>query len=174
VPISKRGQAVGLGWPWQGGRIVTAAILSALHVLALGVGLGSVFMRGRYLRALRGGPDPQALHRLFTADTLWGVAAALWLLTGLARAFGRVEKAPEFYLRNGFFWIKMTLFVSVVALEMWPMATFIGWRRARREGRPLPGFDGLRTLVVINDLETALVVVIPFAAAAMARGLWLF
>jgi len=154
--------------------VVFGAVLSALHVLALGLGLGSVFMRGRYLRALRGGPDPRGLGRLFTADTLWGVAAALWLLTGLARAFGRVEKAPEFYLRNGFFWIKMTLFVSVVALEMWPMATFIRWRRARREGTPLPGFDGLRTLIVIDDVETALVVLIPFMAAAMARGLWLF
>ena len=150
------------------------AVLSALHLLALGLGLGSVFMRGRYLRALRAGPDPRELGRLFTAHALWGVAAALWLVTGLARAFGRVEKAPEFYLRNGFFWIKMTLFVSVVALEMWPMATFVRWRRARREGTPLPGFDGLRALIVIDDVETALVVVIPFVAAAMARGLWLY
>ena len=78
-----------------------ALVLSALHVLALGIGLGSVFMRGRFLRALRAGPDPRALDGLFAADTLWGVAAALWLLTGLARAFGHVEKAPEFYLRNG-------------------------------------------------------------------------
>jgi len=153
---------------------VSAAVLSALHVLALGLGLGSVFMRGRYLRALRTGPDPRGLDRLFAADTLWGVAAALWLLTGLARAFGHVEKAPEFYLRNGFFWLKMTLFVSVVALEMWPMATFIQWRRARRQGTPLPGLDGLRALVLIDDLETALVILIPFVAAAMARGLWLF
>ena len=29
----------------------------------------------------RAGPDPRALDRLFGADTLWGVAAALWLLT---------------------------------------------------------------------------------------------
>ena len=65
-----------------------APVLSALHVLALGVGLGSVFMRGRFLRELRAGPGPRALDGLFAADTLWGVAAALWLLTGLARAFG--------------------------------------------------------------------------------------
>jgi putative membrane protein len=154
--------------------MVTALVLSALHVLALGIGLGSIFMRGRFLRALRAGPDPRALGGLFAADTLWGVAAALWLLTGLARAFGHVEKAPDFYLRNGFFWIKMTLFVSVVALEIWPMLTFIRWRSARREQRPLPGFDRLSRLVVVDDLETALVVLIPFAAAGMARGLWLF
>ena len=150
-----------------------APILSAQHVLALGIGLGSVFMRGRFLRALRAGPDPRPLGGLFAADNLWGVAAALWLVTGLARAFGRVEKAPEFYLRNGFFWIKVSLFVTVLALGIRPMLTFIRWRIARRAGR-LPQMDRLSGLVCVNDLETALVVVIPFVAAAMARGLWLY
>jgi putative membrane protein len=153
---------------------VLALLLSALHVLALGIGLGAVFMRGRFLRALRAGPDPRALDGLFAADSLWGGAAALWLVTGLARAFGHVEKAPDFYLRNGFFWVKMALFVSVVALEIRPMLTFIRWRIARRQQRPLPQLDHLSRLVLVGDLETALVVLIPFAAAAMARGLWLY
>jgi len=153
---------------------VAAALLSALHVLALGVGLGSVFMRGRFLRALRAGPDPRALDGLFAADTLWGLAAALWLLTGLGRAFGHVEKEPGFYLRNGFFWIKMALFVSVVALEIWPMLTFIRWRIARKNGTALPRLDGLGALIRVGDLETGLVILIPFVAAAMARGLWLY
>jgi len=128
----------------------------------------------RFLRALRAGSDPRALDGLFAADTLWGLAAALWLLTGLGRAFGHVEKEPGFYLRNGFFWIKMALFVSVVGLEMLPMVTFIRWRVARRQGRPLPQFDRLSRLVLVDDVQTALVVVIPFAAAAMARGMWLY
>ena len=153
---------------------MTAALLSALHVLALGVGLGSVFMRGRFLRALQAGPDPRLLDGLFRADNLWGVAAALWLFTGLTRAFGHVEKAPDFYQRNGFFWVKMILFVAVLALEIWPMVTFIRWRIARRKGQPLPHFDRVARLRLVDDVETALVVAIPFVAAAMARGLWLF
>jgi len=154
--------------------VIVAPVLSALHVLALGIGLGSVFMRGRYLRALRPGPEARVLDRLFAADSVWGIAALLWLVTGLARAFGHVEKAPDFYLRNGFFWVKMTLFAAVFALEIWPMMTFIRWRSARRGGRPLPQFDRLSRLVLVDDLETGLVVVIPFVAAAMARGLWLY
>ena len=63
---------------------------------------------------------------------------------------------------------------SLSALEMWPMMTFIRWRTARRGGQPLPQFDRLARLVLIDDLETGLVVVIPFVAAAMARGLWLY
>ena len=120
---------------------------------------------------MRDGPEARVLDRLFAADSIWGVAALLWLVTGLARAFGHIEKAPDFYLRNGFFWVKMTLFAAVFALEIWPMVTFIRWRSARRHGRPLPKFDRLSRLVLVDDLETGLVVVIPFAAAAMARGL---
>lgn len=154
--------------------MILAPLLSALHVLALGIGLGAVFMRGRYLRALRAGPEPSVLGRLFAADSLWGIAALLWLVTGLARAFGHVEKAPGFYLRNGFFWVKMAFFLCTVALEIWPMMTFIRWRSAQRKGQPVPQFDRLRGLVLVDDLETVLVLVIPFVAAAMARGLWLY
>jgi putative membrane protein len=153
---------------------ILAPLLSALHVLALGIGLGSIFMRARFLRALRQGPDPRALEHLFIADNLWGAAAVLWIVTGLARAFGHVEKAPEFYLRNGFFWLKMALFAAVFALEIRPMTTFIGWRIARRKGEPLPHLDRIPGFCRIGDVETVLVVVIPFVAAAMARGLWMF
>jgi len=79
-----------------------------------------------------------------------------------------------FLLRNGFFWVKMALFASTLALEIMPMITFIGWRIAQRKGKPLPHSDRLSRLVLVNDLETALVVLIPFVAAAMARGLWLY
>jgi putative membrane protein len=74
--------------------VIAAPVLSALHVLALGIGLGSIFMRGRYLRALRGGAEPRALDRLFAADSVWGIAALLWLATGLTRAFGHSRKLP--------------------------------------------------------------------------------
>lgn len=125
--------------------MVVAPLLSALHVLALGIGLGSVFMRGRYLRALRAGPDPRLLARLFAADSLWGVAALLWLVTGLARAFGRVEKESGFYLRNGLFWVKMALFVATVALEIWPMTTFIRLAERAPQGAAAAGVrPGLR------------------------------
>jgi putative membrane protein len=114
------------------------------------------------------------LSSLFAADSLWGVAAGLWIVTGLTRAFGHVERDPEFYLRNGFFYVKMALFVSVVALEIVPMVTFIRWRIARRKGgTPWVGAP-IERLVRINDIEVGAVVVIVFVAALMARGAWLF
>ncbi len=92
----------------------------ALHRLALGIGLGAVFMRGRYLRALRAGPEPQLLSKLFASDSFWGAAGLLWLVTGLGRVFGPVEKGADFYVHNGFFWVKMALFVAAaMARGLW-------------------------------------------------------
>jgi putative membrane protein len=157
------------------GEVIARASLSALHLLALAIGLGAVFARGRRLRDLRRSPgDSGALARLFQADGLWGLAALLWIATGLFRAFGRVEKQPAFYLRNGFFWVKMALFVLVLLLEIFPMLSFIRWRIGRSRGETPAAGANLPLLIAINDAEVALVLAIPFVAALMARGAWLF
>lgn len=155
--------------------MILRALLSALHVLALAVGFSAVVARGRRLRDLRRSPqDAIALGRLFQADGFWGPAALLWISTGLLRAFGRFEKTPDFYLRNGFFWVKMALFGLVLALELRPMVTFIRWRAARARGGAPVAAANLGLLVALNDAEVALVLLIPFVAALMARGGWLF
>ena len=147
-----------------------AAAISALHVLALGMGLGGVFARGRALRALSRG-DASAVPRVLFADNFWGVAALLWIVTGLSRAFGGIEKGRDYYLYNGFFWVKMGMFALVFALEAAPMIAFIRWRIAL--GKAAGRTRRVATFVRLNDVETALVVAIPFVASAMSRGLWL-
>ncbi len=95
----------------------------------------------------------------------------LWIGTGLLRLFGGVDKTLAFYMRNGFFHLKMALFLLVFALEIVPMVTFLRWRFARREAHEGTSID---TLIRLNDAEVVLVLVIPFVAALMARGIWLF
>jgi putative membrane protein len=125
-----------------------AAVVSALHVLALAVGLSSVYFRGR---ALRGRLDADGLRQLFAADNLWGLAAGLWLVTGLLRAFGGLEKGTAFYLASTLFWTKMGLFALILALEIWPMTTFIRWRLSRRRGA-LPDTSAARGLYLVNHV----------------------
>src|SRR5918998_1467823 len=79
--------------------------------------------------------DDAGLRRLFAADTVWAAAAGLWVATGLLRAFAGLEKGTEFYIGSPLFWVKMALLLAVVALEVWPMATFIRWRIARGRGQ---------------------------------------
>jgi putative membrane protein len=147
-----------------------AAIFSALHLLALGIGLGSVWMRGRSLSVSTF--DRAAIRRVLAADSFWGLAAVLWVATGLTRVLGELDKTLDFYVYNGFFRLKMGLFLLLVALEIWPMATFIRWRIAVRRGAS-PDTSRVLALRRVNAIEVLLVVAIVFVAAMMARGLWL-
>jgi putative membrane protein len=149
--------------------MLVSALLSAIHLLTLALGLGAVFARGR---ALAGTLDAAGWRRLLAADNAWGIAAGLWIASGLARLFFGGKEAT-FYWRNGFFWIKMALFSFVFVLELAPMTTFIRVRAAQRRGAALPEFsvDAYRR---INTAETVLVVLLVPIAALMARGAWLF
>ena len=149
--------------------MVIGALLSAIHVLTLALGLGAVVMRGG---ALARPLDEAGWQRLLAADNAWGAAAGLWIASGLGRLFFG-GKEPAFYWHNGFFWVKLALFGLVFALEVMPMMTFIRVRSARRRGTALPRVS-VAAYRRINAAETALVVVIVFVAAFMARGAWLF
>jgi uncharacterized membrane protein len=127
--------------------VVTSALLSAVHVLALAVGLGTVYVRGR---ALAGSLDESGWRQLLAADNAWGLAAGLWIASGLGRVFFS-GKEPAFY----------------------PMITFIRVRSSRRRGAAIPEFS-VSTYRSLNTIELALVVTIVFVAAFMARGAWLF
>ncbi len=142
------------------------ALASAVHVLALGVGLGAIFARQRGLK------DPVDVDAVLRADNWWGVAALLWIASGLARAFGGLEKGTAFYLANNLFWVKMSLYGLASLLELWPMYTFIVWRVRQKQGQPLD-LSRAPLLRRISQVEVALVCVIPFVAAGMARGLWM-
>jgi putative membrane protein len=140
--------------------------LASLHLLALGIGLGAVWGRSR---ALRGPLDAGAVQRALTADVWWGVAALIWLATGLWRLFAGTEKATSYYMTSSWFLIKMGLFVVIVLMEVWPAVTFARWRVARSRG-DMPDTRTAVALANISVAQAALVVAIVGAAAAMARG----
>jgi putative membrane protein len=148
--------------------VIFAALLSAIHMLTLALGLGGIFARGR---AMSRPLDEDGWKRLLAADNAWGVAALLWIASGLGRIFFG-GKEPAFYWSNGFFWVKLALFGLVFALELAPMTTFIRVRRARSQRAEIPRFP-IDIYRRINAVELALVVVIVFVATLMARGAWM-
>jgi putative membrane protein len=149
--------------------VVVAALLSAIHVLTLALGLGAVYARGLAL----GRPlDDDGWRRLLAADNAWGTAAGLWIVSGLGRVFFG-GKETSFYWRNGLFWVKLGLFALVFVLELRPMTTFMRVRSARRHAAPLPAFSAAE-YYRINSAEFALVFTIVVVATFMARGAWMF
>ena len=140
-------------------------LIATLHLLALPLGLGAIWMRARLLaRALR----REDLAPIFIADTLWGAAAALWIATGLWRAFGGLDKGTAYYLHDHAFYVKMALLAVILLLEIWPMVTLIRWRIRKRRGSAVD-VRAAPFLARISYVQAVLVVLMVFAATAVAR-----
>jgi putative membrane protein len=142
-------------------------LFAALHLLGLGIGLGAVWARAR---ALRGPLDPAGLRRVFYADGWWGVAAAIWIGTGLVRVIGGLEKSMDYYLQNHLFWGKMTLLLAILVLEVSPMVTLVRWRIQLGRGET-PDTRLAGRFASISCLQAVLVLLMVLAATALARGI---
>ena len=139
---------------------------ATIHLVALGIGLGAVWARGR---ALRRPLDRLGIGRVLHADTWWGIAALLWIVTGLLRAFGGLEKGSAYYLFNHVFWMKMALLLVILVLEVRPMTALIQWRIALGRGTT-PDTSAARAFARISVVQAVLVLLMVAAATAMARG----
>jgi putative membrane protein len=146
--------------------MITRLLVAGLHLLGLGIGLGAVWARGR---ALTSRLDATGLRSVFLADNFWGLAAGLWLGTGLWRLLAGLEKDTGYYFHNHMFLGKMALFAIILALEIWPMITLIGWRRRAARGEQ-PDTRAAPLLARISFAQAGIVIVMVFLAAAVARG----
>jgi putative membrane protein len=140
-------------------------LFAALHFLALGIGLGAIWARGRALAHLY---DSAGLRRVFVADNWWGIAALLWLTTGIVRLFW-LEKGTAYYVHNWVFWLKMGLFLIVFLLELLPMITLIRWRISLGKG-VTPDSSRANLLARISTVQALLIAAMVLAASGMARG----
>lgn len=144
-------------------------LLAALHLLAYGFALASILRR---TWALRRAAVPAALRSVFRADTRWGIAALVLIVTGLMRAFGGYEKGADYYLHEPLFHVKMTLLVVILILEVPSMLALLRWRAAVRNGVP-PDLSKARSYARYSVIQTVLLVLMVFAATGMARGVGL-
>ncbi|KPA91191.1 DUF2214 family protein [Pseudomonas asplenii] len=142
--------------------------LAALHLLAYGIALAAVFGRGGALLRL-GGSAATDLRPVFVWDNLWGISAAVLLITGGLRAFGGFEKGSDYYLHQPLFHLKLTLFVIVLLLELTPMISLIKWRIAQKKGASID-IRRARLFARLSHVEALLIMLIVIAASGMARG----
>lgn len=143
-------------------------LLAFVHLLGLGIGLGAVWVRARALGA--NPAERSTLERALAADSVWGLAALIWISTGLWRLLAGTEKPTGYYLANHAFWIKMLLLGTILALEIRPMVTLIRWRKVLGRSQS-PDLASAPALSRISYAQAVLVVLMVLAATAMARGL---
>jgi putative membrane protein len=146
-----------------------AAFLAFLHHLAAfalvaALAVEFVLMRGDLTLA--------NARRIQLADIVLGASAGVLLVVGLARVF-HFEKGASYYFGSPYFLTKLSLFVIVALVSLFPTLEFLSWRKAVKAGQ-VPAVSGQKkqTIQRILHWELAAIVVILLCAAVMAKGGW--
>jgi putative membrane protein len=148
-----------------------AAFFAFLHhvaAFALVSAVGAEFLLIREELTLR------SARRIMVADMIIGISAATVLVAGLLRVFF-FEKGADYYAHNAFFIAKVSLFVAVALLSVYPTREFLSWRRSLSEGKlPAAAADKLQSIRGVIHLELAGIGLILLCAALMAKGIGSF
>jgi len=110
---------------------------------------------------------------MIVADVIYGLAGIALLITGILRVkyFGQ---GGDFYTSNPIFWIKVTLYLIVGALSLYPTFTYILWAIPLSKNK-LPKISDklVKRFKLIITTELLGFATIPFFATLMARGIGL-
>lgn len=131
-----------------------------LHFLGL-IGLSSALICEHLL--LKKEMQPNEIKRLAVIDIIYGLSALFMLGAGLLLWFGG-SKPSAFYTQNGLFHIKLTLFVIMAGLSVYPTIFFL--RKRKSDSAVLIP----KTVYMIIRTELLLLAVIPLLAVFMAAG----
>lgn len=148
-----------------------AALFAFLHHLAafaLVSAIAAEFLMVREELTLR------SARRILFADMIIGIAAATVLIAGLLRVFF-FEKGADYYAHNAFFIAKISLFVAIALLSIYPTREFLSWRKGLNDGRlPAIAAAKLQSIRGVIHLELAGIGLILLCAALMAKGIGSF
>ncbi len=110
---------------------------------------------------------------MIIADVIYGIAGLALLITGILRVkyFGQ---GGEFYTNNPIFWIKVTLYILVGLLSLYPTFTYILWAIPLSKNK-LPNISEnlVKRFKIIITTELLGFATIPLFATLMARGIGL-
>jgi putative membrane protein len=109
------------------------------------------------------------VRRLVRVNTIYLVAAALVLATGLARAQWGV-KGPAWTWVQPLLHVKLGMFAVMMAMSLKPTRTYARWLRTLDAGGTLP--DAAEVAAARRGVMAAshLMLLIPLAAVLLARG----
>ncbi|WP_219211580.1 DUF2214 family protein [Variovorax boronicumulans] len=143
------------------------AILAYLHLLAIltmvvFVSSEAALCRVQWLNAA-------VVERLATVDRVYGIAAVAVLATGIARTLLGV-KGTAWYWTNPLLHVKLTLFIVVGLVSIFPTLTYLRWRKTLRATGALPAAAEVTKTRRLVMVQAHLIAVIPLFAVFLARG----
>jgi putative membrane protein len=123
---------------------------------------------------IRGELSIASARSLQIADQVFGAAAGVVLVVGLLRVFF-FEKGVAYYFHSVPFIAKLSLFIIVGLLSIYPTIEFFSWKSALKQGiSPTVAAAKMYAIRTIIHWELIGVVLILLCAALMARGIGYF
>jgi putative membrane protein len=147
--------------------MTTEIILRYLHFISIFAIVGSLVSEHLLLKKELSRAE---IGRLSRIDAVYGIAALILLTVGLTLWFGGFGKPSVYYSKNWIFHLKITLFITIGLLSIYPTVFFIKNRKGNPEERikiPSLVFWMLR-------FELLLLFIIPLLAGLMAHGVGFF
>lgn len=116
-------------------------------------------------------PTLREARLLAVADRWYGAFAGGLLVVGAMRVIW-FEKGWEFYKAMPFFHLKLTLFIVIGLLSIYPTISFARWKTSLNEGQApvIPEAQYQRISRLLN-LQMLLLVALLLSASLMAKGL---
>ena len=109
------------------------------------------------------------IGRLSRIDAVYGIAALTLLGAGFTLWFGDVGKPAAFYSANPIFHTKISLFLLIGILSIYPTVFFI----RNRKGVPDETVAVPKSVFWLLRFELLLLMIIPLLAGLMAKGVGL-
>lgn len=147
-----------------------SALFAFLHFAAVFGIVATVFLEWQTMTRT---PTHAEALRLQRCDRWYGIFAVIVLVVGFLRVF-YFEKGRAFYTANPVFHAKLTLFVLVGLLSIYPTIRFIRWRQQTALGQPpAVAEDEYKRIMWSLRAEVVLLLGVALCASLMARGIGL-
>ena len=110
------------------------------------------------------------IKSLATIDLIYLLSAIVVLTTGILRWFV-YGKGYDFYMSTPLFHIKLTLFIILGVLSIFPTIKFLKWRKQINRGEePDITEKGVKKLLMFIRIELLIIAIIPLLAVLIVRG----
>jgi putative membrane protein len=147
--------------------MTTELVLRYLHFISIFTIVGTLVSEHVLLKKSLSRAE---LKRLSRIDAIYGLAALTLLSVGLTLWLGGFGKPAVYYSKNWIFHTKISLFALIGILSIYPTMFFI----KNSKGNPQETVVIPSVLFWMLRLELLILLIIPFLAGLMARGIGFF
>ena len=147
-----------------------SALVAYVHYLGIILCFGALMFERIMLKINLSKKETIAI---IIADVIYGIAGLAILITGILRVkyYGQ---GGEFYTSNPIFWVKVSLYIVIGLLSLYPTTTYILWAIPLSKNKlPVISENLVKRFKLIIMTELVGFAVIPFFATLMSRGIGL-